>query len=291
LPSWVVDWSRIPMLARFSGGKEVHMYRASGVSTSSIHATAKRGRIILRGFKTDAIIKLGPKLMNDPKFEETPNEHIESIRRIFRFYREAESISKSSVIGCLKEDSFWRTIIGDRVLTDGVRSQQPAPDDISVLNYSVQRLSKIAESNFFDLALQSANPWVERDFAELSAKSLELIVSLSSQGLTQDDLTKYLMDAYKFLPSMGQASTNRKFCTTKRGFMALVPPETKQNDIVFVPLGAQAPFVIRYHGDGENADTGKYRPVYKLVGECYVHGMMNGEMMSEHPEIEDLILE
>jgi hypothetical protein len=293
LPSWAVDWSRIPIIVQFSGGKVFQKYWASGSSTSSIHITAKRGRIVLRGFKTDGISELGPKLIHDPKLMESPEAHIESIKKIFKFYREAESISESSIIGRLREDSFWRTLIGDRVSTDGTQpqSQQPAPDDFSVWNESFRIMSRMAESRSLDLVLESGNPWVERDNAELTIMSLELILSLSLQGLSPDDLTKHLMEAYKFLPSMGSACTNRMFCTTKGGFLALAPPQTKQGDIVFIPLGAQAPFVLRYHAEEEVANIGKKKPVYKLVGECYVHGMMDGEMMSNHPEIEDLILE
>lgn len=289
LPSWVVDWSNVPETVRFSRGSGTRIYQASGVSTSSI-LIANRGRITLRGFKIDAVNEVGPKLMHHSKFEETPTEHVDAIRRIFQFYREAEALSRSSIIGRVREDSFWRTIIGDRVWLDGEPSQERAPEDCAAWNHSLCVMSRIAESPAFDLVLKSGNPWVQTSDAERISQNFQIALSLLPLGLTLDDFPKHLMQAHKFLPSMGATCANRMFCTTTRGSMALVPPLTKENDIFFIPLGAQTPVVIRNFGREQDMKTRKTGSIYKLVGECYVHGMMNGEMMGDRLNIEDMVL-
>lgn len=60
---------------------------------------------------------------------------------------------------------------------------------------------------------------------------------------------------------------NRNFCTTKKGYMGWCPNETKKGDRVCLLFGGQAPLVVR------RVDKEKWR----LLGEAYVHGLMDGE--------------
>ncbi|XDG10332.1 hypothetical protein ABKA04_009947 [Annulohypoxylon sp. FPYF3050] len=65
------------------------------------------------------------------------------------------------------------------------------------------------------------------------------------------------------------ASNNRRFACTSKGYYILGPAALEQNDLVCVLFGGKMPFCLRPLG-------GQY---YQLVGECYVHGLMNGEAM------------
>lgn len=66
------------------------------------------------------------------------------------------------------------------------------------------------------------------------------------------------------------AVRNRKFCTTSKGYMGLFPRGTQAGDRICVFLGAPVPFVIRPHKPNKS---------YQLIGECYVHGIMEGEIL------------
>lgn len=61
-----------------------------------------------------------------------------------------------------------------------------------------------------------------------------------------------------------------RFITTSRGYAGLAPSATKPGDMVVIVHGAAVPFIIR--GDSEDTES-------RLVGECYVHGLMNGEAL------------
>ncbi|KIW67178.1 hypothetical protein PV04_06449 [Phialophora macrospora] len=63
-----------------------------------------------------------------------------------------------------------------------------------------------------------------------------------------------------------------KFGVTDQGFMARVPDLTEEGDIIAVFLGAKTPFVLRRY---EKLDA------YLVVGECYVDGVMEGEVIAE----------
>jgi len=67
-----------------------------------------------------------------------------------------------------------------------------------------------------------------------------------------------------FLPS------RLPLCITSKGFLASVPYTTEARDCIAVFAGGQMPFVIRRTGDH-----------YRLIGGCYVHGIMNGEAFPE----------
>ena len=66
----------------------------------------------------------------------------------------------------------------------------------------------------------------------------------------------------------------RRLCRTALGFLGLAPPNTKVGDSVCLLLGAIAPFILREHDPTPDGDQ-----TYILVGECYVHGLMNLEGM------------
>jgi hypothetical protein len=66
------------------------------------------------------------------------------------------------------------------------------------------------------------------------------------------------------------ASMERKPFRSKTGYVGLGPPDIQKGDVVCVFLGSDLPHVLR------KLDRGGYR----LVGEAYVHGIMDGELMN-----------
>ena len=63
---------------------------------------------------------------------------------------------------------------------------------------------------------------------------------------------------------------NRRFIRSKKGFMGLVPAETRVGDAIALFKGGGSPLIIRSCGEK-----------WKLVGDSYVHGMMNAECFYE----------
>ena len=66
---------------------------------------------------------------------------------------------------------------------------------------------------------------------------------------------------------------------TEKGYLALAPPLTKVGDRVCAILGVEVPFLFRGVEGGIGAQDGDW--CCELVGECYVHGLMDGEMLDE----------
>jgi hypothetical protein len=65
-------------------------------------------------------------------------------------------------------------------------------------------------------------------------------------------------------------SVNLKSAKGLIDYLALCPPDAKEDDKVCILYGCSVPVLLR-----------KHRSYYKLIGECFVYGMMDGEAMTE----------
>jgi hypothetical protein len=69
----------------------------------------------------------------------------------------------------------------------------------------------------------------------------------------------------------------RRMFITEAGHLGLGPGALNVGDSVAVLLGGMTPFVLRGVLHTNEKDSASNR--YQLVGECYTHGMMNGEII------------
>ncbi len=65
------------------------------------------------------------------------------------------------------------------------------------------------------------------------------------------------------------------------GYYGIGPHETQAGDRLAIFLGAQVPYILRRNTGGNT---------FRLVGEAYVHGLMDGEAMKDSPTIEIISL-
>jgi hypothetical protein len=68
----------------------------------------------------------------------------------------------------------------------------------------------------------------------------------------------------------GRVSQGREMFITEQGFLGLGPSTIRKDDQVWLLSDSRVPFVLRPF-----AETASFT----LVGECYVHGIMHGEML------------
>jgi len=90
---------------------------------------------------------------------------------------------------------------------------------------------------------------------------------------------------WRFELAVRDALLNRQFFfITSDSRMGLGLDDVREGDLIALFLGAQVPFVVR-----EVASD-----VYILVGECYVHGIMDGEAMQDaakwHASLRNIVL-
>jgi hypothetical protein len=68
----------------------------------------------------------------------------------------------------------------------------------------------------------------------------------------------------------------RRFFITKKGYFGMGPAQLAEGDQVYILAGGKVPLVLRPVLESQPN-------TFELVGDCYVHGVMDGEAVTEHP--------
>jgi hypothetical protein len=277
LPTWVPQWGsgdRTNSLTTTGNLKErstVYDYQTSGITTPEICIDYNSKTLSVGGLLVDEIVNIG--VEPPPSFDGdlfTSSGIKASNARLWTWRREAQQLSKAgpSRIYSTEEDrdeAFWRTCMGNRLVTsEGVT--RPAPAAYGEYYRSAikeRRIQQLLSIGFW------TEYWTEEMAIEREFGSLAGFEECAGQ-------------ARKYEAAIGPHAYGRRFCMTARGYMSLVPPNSKAGDVVCVLFGSQTPFVLRPESErrSEPMETVDSLGIYTLVGECYVNGMMDGEMLA-----------
>lgn len=81
----------------------------------------------------------------------------------------------------------------------------------------------------------------------------------------------------------------RRLFITRAGYIGLCPPFSKQGDLVYIVPGIHVPIILRPEIPGlEDITPSGIASTLRLVGECFVHGLMNNEARSSGVVLEKL---
>ncbi|OCK80681.1 hypothetical protein K432DRAFT_425579 [Lepidopterella palustris CBS 459.81] len=83
-----------------------------------------------------------------------------------------------------------------------------------------------------------------------------------------------VLETIDFTHALRRASLGRRFCISERGVAGLVPADAIEGDLLVGLVGANVPYVIRAASTGSGS--------YVLIGECYLHGFMDGQLTQEN---------
>jgi WD repeat-containing protein 55 len=119
------------------------------------------------------------------------------------------------------------------------------------------------------------------DFAEIFALLIDSAIGSSpsmpgqptrKRRITLDNLkTRRPSRTYRQMQIAFEAAVKgRRFGTTWKRYMGLFPRGTRPGDQICILSGGHIPFVVRQWGTNGP---------FQLMGECYVHGIMDGEVM------------
>jgi hypothetical protein len=111
----------------------------------------------------------------------------------------------------------------------------------------------------------------EASFVE-SYRSFDIYYQGVEDGTEGEASDLVIWDAVNFKEALITPSAGRRFCKTHENRFGLVPPRAITGDLICILYGADVPFVLRAvttHQDDQ--------PKYILVGECYIHSLMDGE--------------
>ena len=263
IPSWVVDWSisREPVTLAHSFADGHLQYRAAVQRASEISYGGVTRHIRVRGQFIDRVQEMGL-IMGGPDLNER-NRPLETVSELIAWFDETEDLVNKNVAnpyhnGQDLPEAIWRTVMGDRTT-----EARPAPDACEA---NIEKCRQLLHS-MKDLAAKCGTDL--SGIKELPSEHNPLL----SQFPNWDGVKDWMADISEFTWLCGVPSFPRKLAITSKGYIGMVPKGTNHGDTICAIWGAQVPFVLRPNGgisDGGDQE-------YQLVGECYVHGMMDGE--------------
>ncbi|KAH8890228.1 HET-domain-containing protein [Thozetella sp. PMI_491] len=139
--------------------------------------------------------------------------------------------------------AFWRTLIGNR---------DPRQHD-----HNIKPNAEVAERFF--------KPWSQLLFAddgEFMSQSWMHEWSKEHSGFSGDKAVT------TFAKWVEDVSLGRKMFRTEKGYIGTAPVTIQDGDLICVLKGGQTPYALRREEEG-----------YRFIGACYVHGVMDGEVM------------
>jgi hypothetical protein len=263
LPSWVPDWS-MGHIAAMMAERYVEPednYCASSQSEPQIYLGNTSDTIKLGGLHFGSIDSLGTTL----DFDDEPGRPWEAsaltlTKKVLPWYAEVHQLALTTPDiypnGQPRTEALWRTLIGDRVM-----KQWPAP--------SIYGQHYRSSQNFISF-VKRYMPY------HLSNKI--------PPGFSAEEFNKMALQSSRYNVLLGGVCQKRKFCITKEKYMAIVPPGTKKNDMICIIHGAQTPLILRRICSNDRHDKTK-TDAYAFIGECYVHGIMKGEILNAENRI------
>ena len=247
LPSWVPDWATPRQTVSLGYGTKFHkVYQASKEleMQSRTEMTGKNAGLAIMGVIVDTISNVGMVAeeadLRDVLLPEsfTSRFVLEGMNLAMEFCQPYPSST------CTLFKAFWHTMVAGKDHSNLAK----APDEFGPIFALLFDTATGSSPSFPD---QPAPPTKRR----LTIENLQV------RGPAR---------AYRQMQVAVKAAVHRRrLGMTKQRYLGLFPRGTEVGDQVCVFAGGWVPFVIRRH---------QARDEYQLVGECYLHGIMDGEV-------------
>ncbi|KAF7536302.1 hypothetical protein G7054_g4638 [Neopestalotiopsis clavispora] len=304
-PSWIPDWRvRVipfvtPLMVSQTSGRHIGnfrpplssydwevdsaamLYRAHADLTGLMEIDPQTKQLKCQGVFVDLIDGLGSAL-NSPDHCSTqsasPLVQSTSVWNTQRPKQEMDSVEFVT--------DLVRTLTLDR--EDRYLMFPAPPDDFRNEFLNLVQIAGTDERDSLPARCKSACAWYDanKDLL-LRGRTLEEVCLDASPSAYAGGVDGVGADEANFASRLTDCTSpitmQRKLLVTAGGLIGMAPPHARKGDIVCVLLGCSVPVVLR------EVRTDPHL-VYTFVGECYVHGIMDGEIMDWGRELRGLII-
>ncbi|KAL9026238.1 MAG: hypothetical protein Q9196_005063 [Gyalolechia fulgens] len=262
LPSWAPDWSlqhnQTSFSARDISGNRLFPFKASKDTKADPKFSVDDKLLSVKGMFIDHVTSVGS--LHEI---ETGSMFVTKISKEQTIINNWERVSGARswaryINGEKMLDVFWQTLIGGCVPAE----YNELRDQFFEFNRTIKRfrmLHYVGLQNYRKTYLAAS--WVMLANSAMSDAFHKRLASPLSGGYT----------TWTFATRMAMAASQRRMVKTRKGYMALAAGDTAVGDSVALVQGGQVPLVLR--------QVGYY---WQLVGDAYVHGIMNGDAFEEN---------
>jgi hypothetical protein len=248
LPSWAPDWSApiIKPLADF-GRKSDFRFKTSGDSQPQFNFIGNSDGdpiVVATGIVVDIVLAVGDSIMNFPVSD-------------ISWYDNDQDPNFNLALQWLDDIQTLSKHCGN------IYGGLPGVKD-AIWRTPIGDLEFTPEGKH-----QRASKSLEKCYQLCRSGILRAVVKSTELQQRKDDFTF----AARYWKLMATRCSNRRLFTSRRGYLGLGPAVILVGDIIAVILGLDTPLVLRRAGSDS----------YRIVGEAYVHGIMDGEAMKGSP--------
>jgi Heterokaryon incompatibility protein (HET) len=263
LPSWTPDWSEEKRISRLNR-RHSHsgFFHAAGDTTASIIPSPDDDILICEGILIDSLDGLG-----HGGLEELRNSKYSNPDNAISIYGDEEATFSA----------LWRSLISD-VRYFANSSFERAPE---VMGHLFVKKCQKWENIFLNEGCPEYNPdkvihpdisifevwYLHNRFLSIVGRPIREWAVERFDAAEADD-SDIVLNA-SFERTMKKKIYGRKLITTEKGYFGLAPKASRKTDKVCVLFGCSTPVILRSLDEGG----------YQFIGECYVHGIMEGEAM------------
>lgn len=276
-PSWCTNWYSFDYWAedrsRVLTEIYVPMYSASGAAQAQIVASGVTLSVAGKVFDKVRQTKYDWYTRFEAEDEERWQASLEWLRDVRDDLRNCTT-DGSYIAGGSVFNAFWRTLQGDCVLPHregrDVFHNRHIPD-------GSKKISSVRRATAKDL-LAFLLWWL----SAVGGLNLSKFRGAGACGTTQMPparlsaqifWTPAVLDVHA---SIIRATSGRCMFLTEKGYVGLGPESMKPGDQVAILLGGTTPFVLR-----NTPGSVERREEYEMIGDCYVHGVMDGELAKD----------
>ncbi|KAE8454256.1 hypothetical protein EG329_005181 [Mollisiaceae sp. DMI_Dod_QoI] len=272
LPTWVPNFAALPTTTHF--GHKTY-YSACGSSKHSANFLSQDGRecLLLDGFQIDTL--LDRSLSLDEVYIKHGGDRVrEEIRRTQSMphktlYLSDGLMEKASIGGQM----YWEfeNMFKSHGMSERELSSSGAHWKVPIVDHQLQENGPAGYGD-------DPSTVVWKRACQETYDSYRALRGWSQAPANCDDKTKWFEEqSLIYVRSMSKLDyLYRGFLTYAHHYVGLGPNAIKAGDIVVIFLGVKVPYILRkarHHS-------------YQIVGPCYVHGVMEGELMDTKPHIE-----
>ena len=269
VPSWAPDW-REPKPYMALGRSNRPAFTAGFSLPKHIETSpTSSAKILISGFHLDTVAHMHRPIALDPAHAKTSarfSTHEPTRASIVALRAFCESHYQNAGITQYATGEDILTAFVRTVLADGVYKAfgdlfpiMKEPPERMVLLWRIFETLKIKPDDGIDLALDMELPSFQ--------------TGERGQGRAQSVRTAWLI-----LMFMVTAVSNHSVFITAQGYLGLGPAMTEVGDSVVIFGGSETPFVLRESG---SAGDGGVEKEFCILGDCYLHGFMYGELLTE----------
>lgn len=260
IPSWTICWTCAPAPTAHLGG----IYQADA-SLGQPAPVYPRGKTILevKGVVVDTVVSLS-------------SSHATEVDNLYPLNPDNP---QASIYGSLADtrEAFWKTIVGDTTEEGGTK----APDSFSwLLNHQLWQggVAGVFTHDFAPHLFMRRNQSLR-----VCGYTLEELLLGTKKWLSRlrlaigDGICNPTESERQALSWAVNAMAWRRLFGTKGGRMGMGTCAADVGDKIVILRGCNTPLILRESGEG-----------WKLVGECFVQGVMYGEISLKEHELVDI---